>query len=162
MVENVMSAMISTCGRYRYFLFRRWAAKGKTATFIMLNPSTADSRQDDPTIRRCIGFAKREECSALVVVNLFALRATDPAELRRVEDPTGPENVEWVRKAVEQAREHVAPIIAAWGANPMVGEADGAVLAAIGRAQCLGLTKAGAPRHPLYVPADEPLVEFRK
>ena len=72
-----MSAIISPCGRYRYRLDRRWG-DGRTMGFIMLNPSTADAENDDPTIRRCIGFAKREGCDAIAVVNLYALREGRP------------------------------------------------------------------------------------
>lgn len=162
MAEKITSsAQISSCGLYRYFLLRRWAMHGKTCAFVMLNPSTADARQDDPTIRRCIRFAQREGCSAMLVVNLFGFRATDPRELRNAADPHGPENVEWVRHAVAQARATGAPVIAAWGANPMVGNASPHVFSALGDAMCLGMTKAGSPRHPLYVRGDQPLEPWR-
>jgi hypothetical protein len=84
-------AVISPCGRYRYRLERRFDHGPKVTTFIMLNPSTADAEHDDQTIRRCLGFARAWRCSKLVVVNLFAWRATAPAELKGVEDPVGPE-----------------------------------------------------------------------
>lgn len=79
------AAEFSGCGRYRYSLRRRWADGGPPACWIMLNPSTADAEKDAPTIRRCIGFSKAWGHNALVVVNLFALRSTDPTALRTCE-----------------------------------------------------------------------------
>lgn len=92
----VTSASIS--GDYRYRLGRAWAG-GPTCTFIMLNPSTADADQDDPTIRRCVGFAKALGCGALEVVNLYAYRATNPRDLLRQDERVGPENDYWLREA---------------------------------------------------------------
>lgn len=144
-------ADISACGRYRYLLGRRWA-DGPRATFIMLNPSTADAEQDDPTIRRCIGYARAWGMGALQVVNLYALRATDPAELWRAQDPIGPDNdITLVACALAH---RPAPLIAAWGAHARPDRVA-AVLALPGmdRLTALGVTKAGQPRHPLYLPA---------
>ncbi|SON54256.1 hypothetical protein HDIA_0715 [Hartmannibacter diazotrophicus] len=152
MIES--SAVISTCGQYRYRLFRRWKS-GPTCVFIMLNPSTADGTQDDPTIRRCIGFAKREHCGALEVVNLFAFRATSPADLKRAEYPLGQENNVYIARALSKT----GPLIAAWGAHGVFLGRDRAVLnMAGGLLQCLGKTKQGHPRHPLYVRSDQPLI----
>lgn len=131
-----------------------------TMTFVMLNPSTAGPDVDDPTIRRCLGFARREGCGELVVVNLFAWRATSPRDLRaaieRGEDAWGPEQAQTMTTAL---RQDSGPLVAAWGANPI---ADRAVpkLPDWLPWKCLGTTKSGAPRHPLYVRADEPLVDF--
>src|SRR5262249_44998661 len=84
------SAVISACGRYRYYLCRKLAGGGgRVATFIMLNPSTADAERDDSTIRKCVGFGRRWGCGQLHVVNLFGLRATQPTELRTVGNPVG-------------------------------------------------------------------------
>ena len=91
-------AVISDCGKYRYRLTRKWGY-GRPCGFIMLNPSTADALHDDPTIRRCVGFAKAWGCGALIVVNLFAVRATSPREMMRADDPVGPENKEHVQRA---------------------------------------------------------------
>lgn len=93
------SAEISPCGQYRYKLMRsilQVVGWDKPALFIMLNPSTADADIDDPTVRRCIGFAKREMCSSLTVVNLYALRATDPRQLMKHQNPVGPLNDQWL------------------------------------------------------------------
>jgi hypothetical protein len=159
-------AVISDCGRYRYTLTRvipqpvRWV---KPALFIMLNPSTADATEDDPTIRRCIAFAAREGCTRLTVVNLFALRATDPAELARAADPIGPENDRHIR---EQIGTHHAfgRIFVAWGAHPiarMRAEWVRQEFAQVFDLCCLGTSKFGAPRHPLYIKRDAPLEHWR-
>jgi len=129
----------------------------------MLNPSTADAEIDDPTIRRCMGFTRREGFDAMVVVNLCAFRATDPRELLDADDPGGPENGEWIHKACFQG----TTIVCAWGAipKPIRKFADLAVKLMRDdgygeKLKCLGKTKDGQPRHPLYVRADAPLVEF--
>lgn len=150
-------ATISPCGTYRYDLTRRWG-DGPTATWVMLNPSTADASTDDPTIRRCIGFSKREGCGGLRVVNLYALRATDPAELVRHPDPHGPDNPAMLIDTARAARRGEL-VVVAWGSHPMAvrGASEvGGPLATAG-AVCLGRTKAGHPRHPLYVKGDQPL-----
>jgi hypothetical protein len=138
-------------GPYRYLLWRRWA-DAASLLFVMLNPSTADAERDDPTIRRCIGFARAWGFGAVEVVNLFAWRATYPRELRRARDPIGPDND---RVILEAAARNQA-IIAAWGNHGAFGERDrqvAALLAPFG-ARCLGArTSGGAPRHPLYVRA---------
>lgn len=153
-------AAISECGNYRYSLLRQWG-DGASCVFIMLNPSTADADLDDPTIRRCIGFAKRENCDAIEVVNLFAFRSSDPKELEKAHDPVGPLNNQYIHTAVQNAR---GPIIAAWGACPYVRGRDKGTIDVVrferGHIHCLGKTKNGSPRHPLYVPGDQPLIEL--
>lgn len=89
----IKSAIISECGKYRYSLSRIWDENKANVLFIMLNPSTADGDVDDPTIRRCIGFAKSWGYGGIYVGNLFAYRATDPKELLKVENPIGFENI---------------------------------------------------------------------
>lgn len=152
------SAILSPCGSYRYRLVRQWGV-GALLPFVMLNPSTADATADDPTIRRCIGFARREGADGIMVNNLFALRATDPADLLHHPDPHGPDNGRHLASLA------AAPnVVCAWGAEPMAaqkGLALAAVLRRSGvRVTCLGITKQGHPRHPLYVRADQPLVEW--
>lgn len=151
-------AVISPDGTYRYTLDRVWNAHLPTAVFVMLNPSTADADEDDPTIRRCIAFAKREGCGGLTVVNLYALRSTDPAALRTHLAPIGSKNAMWTCAVLCNDPRLV---IVAWGADPSaVDRARYAAhtIAAHGlQPMCLGLTKSGAPRHPLYVRADQPL-----
>lgn len=134
----------------------------------MLNPSTADSTRDDPTIRRCVGFARREGRVSLFIVNLFALRATDPKMLMQPGvDPVGPKNSEYVRSTASMAAKYGEPMLCAWGA--FAEKIDGGkqaretltMFAEIGvRTVCLGTTKNGSPQHPLYVRGDQPLVDF--
>lgn len=147
-------AVLSPCGTYRYTLDRIWDHTRPTALFIMLNPSTADASVDDPTIRRCRAFATREGCGALTVVNLFAYRATDPRELAVQPDPIGPDNNTHIALALDRQPAHV---IAAWGALPFARTRAQQVTALLAQARCLGTTKSGDPRHPLYVRADQPL-----
>ena len=156
------AAELSPCGTYRYTLRRRWV-EGRRALWVMLNPSTADARADDPTIRRCIAFSRREGCGELAVLNLFALRATDPAELLVHPDPTVPHNDHWFELLGREAWDEGDLIIVAWGAHRAVGSDSGVWVARrLGRPLwCLGTTKDGAPRHPLYVRRDQPLVEWR-
>lgn len=106
------SAIISPDGLYRYLLKRRWGS-GRAVLFVMLNPSTADAAKDDPTIRRCIKHAKALGGDALTVVNLYALRSTNPAELGKHAAPIGPYNDEHIEQQVRLA-EHV---VCAWGMN---------------------------------------------
>jgi len=148
-------AILSECGRYRYRLDRRWGP-GPVMGFIMLNPSTADASQNDPTIRRCIGFAKREGCGALMVVNLFAFRATEPKAMMVADDPRGPENMQHVVEALNIID---GPLIAAWGTGGAHMRAGEKMAEWIGwRLQCLGVTKGGHPKHPLYVKSDAKLM----
>lgn len=153
-------AVLSPCGTYRYTLDRVWDASLPVALFIMLNPSTGDAAVNDPTIRRCISFAKREGCGALTVVNLFALRSTDPGALTTHPDPVGPDNDAWIAVALGKQPE-VA--IAAWGAHSFTRARVGAIaalLAPVWQVNCLGTTKSGDPRHPLYVRGDQPLAPW--
>jgi hypothetical protein len=158
-----MSAIISPCGQYRYLLSRElhnlYSAAGP-ALFIMLNPSTADAELDDPTIRRCRSFAKSWDCSWIVVVNLYALRATNPTDLWMHADPIGPDNDMYLASMI---REHET-MVCAWGANARP-ERIATVSKMFGkrnRPMCLGIIKNGAPRHPLYVRGDQPLIDWGK
>lgn len=157
--EMRRSAHISTDGLYRYSLHRDWHdysthLRPRWVTFVMLNPSTADADQDDPTIRRCIGFAKALGGTALAVVNLYAFRATSPADLWKAEDPVGPLTDTVLAQFLDMASRYDHPIIAAWGAHARPDRVawlmsqDGSE-----RLQALHTTKSGAPGHPLYLPA---------
>jgi hypothetical protein len=121
----------------------------------MLNPSTADSAIDDPTVRKCIAFARRWGFGRLEVVNLFAGRAATPEALFRMADPCGPENDAHIEAGAGRA-DH---IIAAWGNHGTVSSRDRAVLPMLRRSgkpvSCLAVNLTGAPRHPLYVPGDQ-------
>jgi hypothetical protein len=161
-------AILSPCERYRYVLTRGAGAEQaqRWACFVMLNPSTADAIQDDPTIRRCLGFSRREHCDALIVVNLFAWRATDPMDLVAydVRDPVGTENGDYIRGAALLAHRTGGPVVCAWGAHGRYRNQDLAVLGWIEQLSvptvCLGTTAFGDPRHPLYVSRDAPLQPF--
>ena len=164
-------AEISPCGQYRYLLSREVSQCGGAVTFIMLNPSTADASNDDPTIRRCIGFARKWGCGTLFVVNLFGRRATDPAALRTTDDPVGPDNKSWLLWAVDRCvgdamySKQAYTIVCAWGTHGTYMDQDRTVLGWLDevsvKRMALGITKEGHPRHPLYVRADAPLIDFR-
>lgn len=137
---------------YRYLLGRVWDDTLPAAAWIMLNPSTASHEADDATIRKCVGFAKRWGLGGIMVVNLFAVRATDPSELYRLADPEGPGNLEFIVNLLR--RDQPAIALAAWGSHPMAASAAPRYLEALDpvcRLTCLGKTLSGAPRHPLYV-----------
>jgi len=157
------TAIISECGMYRYQLGRTWD-DGPIARFIMLNPSTADAEVDDPTIRRCIAFAKREHAGAISVVNLFAFRATKPADMMKAQDPVGPENNNHLREWVGHEFGFSKLVIAAWGASPFAAKRfkqireRGVLETKYWR--CLGKTKMGGPQHPLYIKGDAPLIPY--
>lgn len=140
-------AELSADHKYRYRLSRVWL-DGPRVTFIMLNPSTADDQIDDPTIRRCINFAKNWGYGGLNVVNLYALRATDPFELWKAEDPIGPENERYLAEAARSGE----LLVAAWGAHAKKERArEVAMLPGFEKLTCLRVTKDGAPSHPLYL-----------
>lgn len=146
-------AVISECGLYRYRLSRKWRAD-PDCVFVMLNPSTADAAQDDPTIRKCIGYSKAWGYGGLVVVNLFAYRDTDPDAMKRYKVPVGPDND---RHLLEVTRE--APlVVCAWGkggAHQGRGREVEKLLTEGGvRLHALELNGDGSPKHPLYLAGD--------
>ncbi len=149
------TATISSCGKFRYRLGRRWAS-GPAMLFIMLNPSTADAYVDDPTIRKCIGFAERNGADAIEVVNLFAFRATDPKALAWAGWPVGPENAEHVARATSEVHEDDAKIVLAWGANARGRDEALAMTLDLGYrgipAYTLRRLIDGTPAHPLMLP----------
>lgn len=152
------SAILSPCGRYRYRLERRVGAGERIALFVMLNPSTADAEQDDPTIRRCMGFARSFGCGRLVVVNLFAFRATSPRDMLAAADPIGEDNNHRIQVEAMQAAAN-GVVICAWGSHGKFRDRDRAVMTGlsaplIGNPMCLALTADGMPRHPLYLRSD--------
>lgn len=148
-----MTAILSPCGRYRYALGRHFRLDGFNkglVLFVMLNPSTADAAQDDPTIRRCIGFAMAWGFRRLLVGNLFAYRATNPKDLPPAPERIGPENE---RHLCNMARRS-SLIVCAWGSAGREGQhfmRDW--LAGYATVMHLGLTRGGQPKHPLYLKA---------
>ena len=153
------SAVTSGCGRFRYLLSRQWGADGHRLAFVMLNPSTADAIYDDPTIRRCIGFGQRLCYAAVDVVNLYAYRATKPADLRTAGWPRGPENDAYIERACRGA--HM--VICAWGTNAARMARAGEVLEIIkgtGKTPMALRITNGVPHHPLMLPYECAPVEF--
>ena len=143
------SAVISRCGRYRYVLEREWDHRLPAVLFIALNPSTADATNDDPTVRRCVGFARKWGFGKLVLANLFALRSSDPMRLAGHADPIGPRNDRWLARLSSS----FDLTVAAWGVRGDLNGRAAAVLPLLRQPHHLGLTRAGHPRHPLYLPA---------
>ena len=160
------TAHLSDDGLYRYSL-TRWVLDGvardrateagrETCLFVMLNPSTADADRDDPTIRRCMRFTRDWGFARLKVVNLYALRATDPKALWLADDPVGPENDHNLALAFGMCDASIA----AWGAHAKPERVAEVMAIPMAPRYALGLTKHGAPRHPLYMRADCGVVEF--
>lgn len=140
-------------GNYRYVLMRSWNLGARHVVWIMLNPSTADGRQDDPTVRRCIAFSRRWGFGGLAVVNLYAWRSSNPDVLWHAPDPIGPLNRETIRDVGDGA-----DLILAWGANTgprelWASEVAGSVYSRARSISLLGRCANGQPRHPLYVRA---------
>lgn len=144
---------------YRYRLWRRWG-DGPCMTFIGLNPSTADETEDDQTIKKCIGFAQRNGCEAIEMLNLFAFRATEPSDMKAAVDPIGPENDNVLVEHASEARF----VIACWGVHGSFRQRDVAVtrmlLAAGIPVKCLGVTQQGYPCHPVVRAYDAEIVDF--
>lgn len=167
-------AVLSEDGRYRYVLRRYWdTLTGVGAPlFVMLNPSTADASTDDATIRRCRGFAEGMGFAGFTVVNLYAFRATSPADLWEADDPVGPENDDHL---IRELDEKTGPVICAWGSHARPLRVQQFVTLTIHAASrpfradrkvinggaidlhCLGRTLDGSPRHPLYLRRETPL-----
>lgn len=159
-MTELPAAVISEDGLYRYFLSRTWASTGKKIAFVGLNPSTADATKDDPTIRRCVQFAKDWGGASLWMVNLFAYRATKPSVLLNVADPIGSDNDQWLEKIICSAD----VVVASWGNHgSLLNRSANVVGQYADKFQALTMTKAGMPGHPLYIPATtlpKPFSEF--
>ena len=135
---------------YRYSLGRRWHPTNPMVAFLMLNPSTADENVLDPTLKRCMSFAGQWGYGGMEIVNLFAYRATDPKKFKQVNDPVGPDNDSFIGLAEERN----AMVVAAWGVHGTYRDRVTEVLALrhfVEKWFCLGMTKHGEPRHPLYL-----------
>lgn len=154
--DGVGTASFDADRRYRYRLSRVWDASRARCCFLLLNPSTADAHATDPTLRRCLSFARRWGFGAVEIVNLFALRSTDPRDLYAAEDPVGHGN----DPALLAAARAATLVVAGWGnrgARVLGPERDRAaeIRAALAGAgvdlTALRLTRAGHPGHPLYV-----------
>lgn len=152
-------ATFDQTGRYRYTLGRRWATGGQRVCFCLLNPSTADATVLDPTLTRCYGYARAWGFAAMDVCNVFALRSTDPKGLRAVEDPVGADNDRHIRKLAGRAD----MVVVGWGTHARLMDRHQRVaelLRGVCEPRCLGLTKDGYPKHPLYLRKDLEPVAF--
>lgn len=157
---NYFAARFSKCGLYRYTLARKWDPASESIAFIGLNPSTATEADDDPTIRRCIDFAQRWGYGGLIMLNLFAFRSTDPDGMKSAAEPVGIENDYWIMAICQNA----GATVAAWGVHGEHLNRDRVVVSQF-RAKmiplkCLGMTKDGLPRHPLYLNKRTELVAY--
>ena len=145
------TAVYSDCERYRYCLTRVWDDAGKRVMFVMLNPSKATEVQNDPTIERCERRARALGFGGFRATNIFAFRATDPRDMKAAEDPIGPGNDAVLLQGLDWADQ----VVCGWGAHGDhlgQGQRVAALLKATGKPlHHLGLTKAGHPRHPLYI-----------
>lgn len=155
-------AEFSECGRYRYLLQRQWGDEA-ICLFVGLNPSTATADSDDATIRKCVALARTWGFSGMTMANLFAVRCRYPQVLSTHRDPVGPENDRFLLPAIEQA--HTA--VAMWGNHGLksyglTARRDQNILALRDDWQCVGITKRGAPRHPLYIASTSTLMNFTR
>ena len=153
-------ANFSDCGRYRYLL-QRGRTEGPICLFVGLNPSTGTADSDDATIRKCIALARTWGFSAMTMANLFAVRSRYPKILSTHRDPIGPENDRFLLTTIEQAH----TVVAMWGNHGLKSyglstRRDQHVLSLRDDWQCVGITKLGAPRHPLYIPDSSTLMSF--
>lgn len=164
------AATLSNCDRFRFTLFREWGEHDarlprKTFVVIGLNPSTADATKDDATIRRCVNFAEREGCNRLVMLNIFAFRATDPRVMYAAIEPEEMRlnNNRYIRIEVMAALQAGGKVVAAWGthgAHKNRGRDIAKIVLEGLPLLCFGTTKDGHPKHPLYLPVSAPLVPF--
>lgn len=153
--DNNSGAAFSADRKYRYCLHRIWDADRPRVMFIGLNPSTAAENKNDPTIRRVIRFARDWGYGGVYMMNLFALVSPYPVDLLVSPDPVG-ENDIWLRRH----KELVGEVVFAWGSFSEGAARALVVIDMFPGAKCLQMNKNGAPRHPLYVPANQPPVPF--
>ncbi len=151
---DLPTAEFSPCRTWRYVLRRRWSSEPAIA-FVLLNPSTADETEDDPTIRRCIGYARAWGYGALTLGNLFAFRATKPKNMRAAPDPVGPANDDAL---LALTLESDGRVICGWGAHGAHQGRSAEVYRLLRQwavvPQALAVTAAGEPGHPLYLRGD--------
>ena len=148
------SATADIQGDYRYKLTRVWNPALPIMTFVLLNPSTADATELDPTLQRCVGFARRDGFGGMLILNLYAFRTPYPKVLKTALDPVGPEN----DRALSEA---TGTVVAGWGSNADPARVVQAI-ALLPALHALGETKHGQPRHPLYVAADAPIGKWTR
>lgn len=152
------SATFSDDMKYRYVLERAWKPANGRCAFIGLNPSTADEVKNDPTVSRCINYARAWGYGAFVMLNAFALRSTDPKALYSEADPVGAENDRWILEEAGKA----SIVVAAWGTHARLNRRHEKLMDMLPVLHCLGTTKDGYPKHPLYLRKDEKPVEYKR
>lgn len=145
------NAHFSRCKSYRYSLRRSWNEGSGKAVFIGLNPSALDQHEDNPTLRRCAGFAQAWGCNSMEIVNLFAFCATKPAELKRSSQPVGLHNNRWIAAALDGATFSIA----CWGNHGEFMNRAQEVGSRHPELLCLGVNASGQPKHPLYIRATQ-------
>lgn len=151
------TATFSPCRRYRYTLDIVWDDTRPMAVFIGLNPSTADETQDDPTIRRCRGFAESWGCGGMRMLNLFAFRATDPKVMKGEADPIEHDKyLNWI----DELAFGFHPVVACWGTHGSHLGRGADVSEYFNHLQCLGKNADGSPKHPLYLKSDTKLEPY--
>ncbi len=146
----IKNAILDPTRTYRYVLERRWEQGDNMVNFVLLNPSTADESIDDPTIKKCISFAKNWGYDGLFVTNLFAFRATNPNDLKKTQYPIGENNDSFLKEYAQKSKK----VVVAWGNHGTLLNRNKIVLEQIKTIQTpyyLELTKHGQPKHPLYV-----------
>lgn len=141
---------------HRYTLWRIWDSGRPYAAFVGLNPSTADEYKNDPTVRRCINYARDWGYGGLVMLNIFGFRSTDPKNLYTAADPVGPENNYHIQKASKDS----GITVAAWGNHGELMNRGDTVRELLTDPHCLKITKIGCPGHPLYLRKDLQPVRF--
>lgn len=156
----VYGAELSACRRYRFKLWRHFGlAAPDLLTFCMLNPSTADASEDDPTVRRCMGFAKDFGFGGIMIVNLYAIRSKSPKAIKAASDPIGIENDGWIFEVAHEAKQ----VVCAWGgdADPVrAAHVTNIIRRAGADTSCLGVNNDGSPKHPLYLKRSAQLQPF--
>lgn len=167
--EDILSggkAIFSACLQYRYELRRVWDTRLPPLVMILLNPSTATEIENDPTITRCIQRARSIGRGSLIVLNAFAFRATEPDDMMATSKPVGPENDAFIYRGLSECQRAEGTAVIGWGAHGAWKGRDRQIIE-MGRQlrmplYCLGFTKAGQPRHPLYVLAKEELTAYAR
>lgn len=160
MSKEAGAAIFSEDRFYRYTLTRAWDTEKPFGVYIGLNPSTADENKLDPTLRRVWRYMEREGCGGMVIVNLFAFRATDPRAMIAAGDPIGEDNDHWIDQVINYVT--TGPILCGWGTHGRYLGRSAQVKQTLpeGRTFRLALTKDGEPGHPLYLPSAAPFVPW--
>lgn len=140
-------AVFSEDRKHRYVLIREWDLNKPSLMVVSLNPSTADEKKNDPTVRRCIGFAKKWGFGKLIMTNIFAFRATLPEDLFNSKNPIGNKNDYWLKKLSKKADK----IVLAYGNHGKFKNRHNEILKIIDGPYCIKKSKTGMPMHPLYL-----------